>query len=96
MLRHAARAPATQHPLSETGVESAPVHEAAPARLDLPILTWGGLRGGISVAQALGLPDDAIRPVLLPVCYGVAVFTIVVQGLTIKRLARVLYPSARS
>ncbi len=54
----------------------------------LVVLTWGGLRGGISVALALGLPQSDVRPVLLAVCYGVVVFTIVVQGLTMERIAR--------
>jgi CPA1 family monovalent cation:H+ antiporter len=57
----------------------------------LAVLTWGGLRGGISVALALGLPDGDERPALLAVCYGVVVFSILVQGLTIERVARRLY-----
>ncbi|MCP9354014.1 hypothetical protein KBX58_15285, partial [Lentilactobacillus hilgardii] len=50
----------------------------------LCILTWGGLRGGISVSLALGLPPGDLRDLLLPVCYGVVVFTIIVQGLTME------------
>jgi CPA1 family monovalent cation:H+ antiporter len=57
----------------------------------LVVLTWGGLRGGISVALALGLPPGHERAVLLAVCYGVVVFTIVVQGLTIERLSKRVY-----
>ena len=57
----------------------------------LLLLTWGGLRGGISVALALGLPHGPYRTALLAVCYGVVVFTIVVQGLTIERVVRRLY-----
>lgn len=54
----------------------------------VPVLTWGGLRGGISVALALSLPAVAERDALLAVCYGVVVFSIVVQGLTIERVVR--------
>jgi CPA1 family monovalent cation:H+ antiporter len=52
------------------------------------VLTWGGLRGGISVALALSLPAGAPRAHLLPVCYAVVVFSIIVQGLTMPRLVR--------
>ncbi|HTW70465.1 MAG TPA: sodium:proton antiporter [Acetobacteraceae bacterium] len=58
------------------------------------VLTWGGLRGGISVAMALSLPDGAWRTPLLQVCYAVVVFTIVVQGLTMPPLVRRLYGAA--
>ncbi|WP_159014861.1 sodium:proton antiporter [Acidisoma sp. S159] len=61
----------------------------------LVVLTWGGLRGGISVALALGLPPGHERATLLAVCYGVVVFTIVVQGLTIERVARRFYRMER-
>ncbi len=57
----------------------------------LVVLTWGGLRGGISVALALGLTDDHVRPALLAVSYGVVVFTIIVQGLTIERVATLFH-----
>jgi CPA1 family monovalent cation:H+ antiporter len=57
----------------------------------LAVLTWGGLRGGISVSLALGLPMSPVRPSLLAVSYGVVVFTIIVQGLTIGRVARRFY-----
>jgi CPA1 family monovalent cation:H+ antiporter len=50
------------------------------------ILTWGGLRGGISVALALSIPPGPERDVILPVTYAVVVFSILVQGLTIGRL----------
>lgn len=56
----------------------------------VPILTWGGLRGGISVALALSLPRSAIRDELVAVTYIVVVFSIMVQGLTIGKLARKL------
>jgi CPA1 family monovalent cation:H+ antiporter len=60
----------------------------------LAVLTWGGLRGGISVALALSLPAGAPRAHLLPVCYAVVVFSIIVQGLTMPRLVRDFSPEA--
>lgn len=50
------------------------------------ILTWGGLRGGISVALALSIPDVPAREPLLVITYFVVVFSILVQGLTIKKV----------
>ena len=52
----------------------------------IPVLTWGGLRGGVSVALALSLPDSAAKPVLLTATYAVVIFSIIVQGLTVKWL----------
>jgi CPA1 family monovalent cation:H+ antiporter len=52
------------------------------------VLTWGGLRGGISVALALALPVGAERNVLLAMTYAVVVFSILVQGLTIRLVTR--------
>ncbi len=54
------------------------------------ILTWGGLRGGISVALALSLPPGEARDVILAITYVIVVFSIVVQGLTIGRLVKTL------
>lgn len=56
----------------------------------LKILTWSGLRGGISVALALSLPPGPTRDLLLTTTYVVVVFSIVVQGLTVAPLARKL------
>ncbi|MBU8536601.1 cation:proton antiporter domain-containing protein [Falsiroseomonas tokyonensis] len=52
------------------------------------ILTWGGLRGGISVALALSLPDIPEKPALLAATYAVAVFSILVQGSTLAGVVR--------
>lgn len=52
----------------------------------IPILTWGGLRGGIAVALALSLPVNEYKPTILTVTYAVVLFSIIVQGLTIKPL----------
>ena len=56
----------------------------------IPVLTWGGLRGGISVALALSLPESAIKDTILTVTYGVVIFSIVVQGLTVKAVVKKL------
>lgn len=52
------------------------------------ILTWGGLRGGLSVALVLSLPAGEVKNLLLLVTYCIVMFSILVQGLTIGRLAR--------
>lgn len=52
----------------------------------IPVLTWGGVRGGISVALALSLPDNEYKPLILTATYGVVVFSIIVQGLTIRKV----------
>jgi len=49
------------------------------------IMTWGGLRGGISVALALSIPNGPEREALLTVTYIIVIFSILVQGLTIER-----------
>lgn len=54
----------------------------------IKILTWGGLRGGVSVALALSLPMGEPRDIILAITYVIVVFSIVVQGLTIGKLVR--------
>ena len=66
---------------------------AASKMFNLPsgsshVLTWGGLRGGISVALALSLPLSSERETVLAMTYCVVVFSILVQGLTIGRVVR--------
>jgi CPA1 family monovalent cation:H+ antiporter len=52
------------------------------------ILTWAGVRGGISVALALSLPPGAGRQVFLPMTYVIVLFSIFVQGLSLGRVVR--------
>ena len=54
----------------------------------IPVLTWGGVRGGISVALALSLPENEYKPLILTATYGVVVFSIIVQGLTVKNVVQ--------
>jgi CPA1 family monovalent cation:H+ antiporter len=48
------------------------------------IMTWGGLRGGISLALVLALPDNPYKEMLITITYAVVAWTIFVQGLTFK------------
>ena len=54
------------------------------------IITWGGLRGGLSIALALNLPNSigAGKDLILILTYGVVLFTILVQGLTLKKIVK--------
>ncbi len=56
------------------------------------VLTWGGLRGGISVALALALPRGMERELILSMTYVVVIFSIIVQGLSLKYLISAIVP----
>jgi CPA1 family monovalent cation:H+ antiporter len=68
-------------------------HLALPKLLKLTnkearIISWGGLRGGLSLALALSLPNSEIKDTLLIATYFCVLFSIIIQGLTIERLAK--------
>lgn len=67
-----------------------------PSYRSVPILTWGGLRGGLAVALALSLPHSAARDMLVGITYVVVVFSIIGQGLTIGPLVQWLGAGAAS
>lgn len=58
----------------------------------IKILIWGGLRGGISVALALSIPAGPERSTLVTITYIIVVFSILVQGMTLGRLVKSIYP----
>jgi CPA1 family monovalent cation:H+ antiporter len=59
-------------------------------RNSIPILTWGALRGGISVALALAVPKYMYGDMFVSITYVVVLFSIVAQGLTIGKFAKKL------
>ncbi|GAB3899850.1 sodium:proton antiporter [Larkinella knui] len=61
------------------------------------MLTWGGLRGGLSIAMALSIPAALpYKDLLVTITYAVVLFSVIGQGLTMERLIRRLYPPASS
>ena len=47
-------------------------------------MAWGGLRGGISIALALSLPQSMYKDLFVPVTFIIVLFSIIVQGFTMK------------
>jgi CPA1 family monovalent cation:H+ antiporter len=73
-----------------------PLSRRLPSRFgSFAVLTWGGLRGGLSVAMALSLPASAYKAPILTIAYGIVVFSIVAQGLSLEWVARRTLPHAR-
>lgn len=65
-------------------------HDAQSSFKTISVLSWGGLRGGISVALALSIAPEYSRDILLFVTYTVVLFSIIVQGLTLGKLVKKL------
>jgi CPA1 family monovalent cation:H+ antiporter len=60
------------------------------------LLTWGGLRGGLSIAMALSLPSGPEKAIILPITYIVVLFSILIQGLTFKPALKFLIKQPKS
>jgi CPA1 family monovalent cation:H+ antiporter len=58
------------------------------ANNEAKLIVWGGLRGGLSIALVLSLPDSEFRQILMIATYICVVFSILVQGLTIEKVAK--------
>ncbi|WP_413533585.1 cation:proton antiporter [Empedobacter brevis] len=54
----------------------------------LIVLVWGGIRGGVSIALVLSMPNSEWKDLLLEITYIVVLFSIVIQGLTVGKVAR--------
>ena len=50
------------------------------------LLTWGGLRGGLSLALAVSLPDSSWKPLILNMTFAAVIFSVIIQGLTIQKM----------
>ena len=66
-------------------------HKESTPFKTVSILTWGGLRGGISVALALSLTDNTSSEIILYMTYTIVLFSIIVQGLSIGALVKKIY-----
>ncbi len=66
-------------------------HEEEKPIKTITILTWGGLRGGISIALALSLSEELSGDLILHITYIIVLFSIIVQGLSIGKVVRRLY-----
>jgi CPA1 family monovalent cation:H+ antiporter len=62
--------------------------QSLPFRSTFPVMVWGGLRGGISIALALSLPLGESKDLLVTATYVVVLFSVLVQGATIARVIR--------
>lgn len=61
----------------------------------LILMTWSGMRGGVSIALALSLPNVPSRDLIVSITFAVVLFSILVQGLTLERVIKALLPRAQ-
>ncbi|HCN50410.1 MAG TPA: sodium:proton antiporter [Chryseobacterium sp.] len=54
------------------------------------IMTWGGLRGGISIALALSLPQNPYKDILVSITFVIVIFSILIQGITVEKVIKKL------
>ncbi|MDO7135799.1 cation:proton antiporter [Algibacter lectus] len=66
-------------------------HEETKPMKTVAVLTWGGLRGGISIALALSLGEELSGDLILHITYIIVFFSIIVQGLTIGKVVKKIY-----
>ncbi|MBT2163157.1 cation:proton antiporter [Zobellia barbeyronii] len=66
-------------------------HEESKPIKTVAILTWGGLRGGISIALALSLSEDLSAEIILYITYVVVLVSVFVQGLSVGKVAKKIY-----
>jgi CPA1 family monovalent cation:H+ antiporter len=59
----------------------------------IPVLAWSGLRGGVSVALALSVPQSSYREAIVVMTYSVVIFSVLVQGLTVRSVILRMIPS---
>ena len=63
---------------------------------NIPFMTWAGIRGGISVALVLSIPDSDAKPFILAATYAVVLFSVIVQGSTLGMVAKRTIPELSS